>query len=824
MKKGIIILISILTIGYTRAQDYSTYHPSATMVNDLVHTKLKVGFDIPNEKLFGEAWITLKPHFYPTDSLTLDAKGMEISSLTLNGTKALKYTYTNDQLKIKLDKSYTKNENYTVYIKYVAIPGSIKQKGSEAIQDARGLYFINPRGENKDKPTQIWTQGETESNSCWFPTIDKPNQKTSEEIYITVPDKYVTLSNGTLKNQTKNNDGTRTDYWKFDKKHAPYLFFMGIGEFSIVKDKWKNIPVDYYVDKEYEPYAKQIFGDTPSMLEYFSTLLQYPYPWEKYSQMVARDYISGAMENTTCTLHEESALQKPGQLVDKNIWEPVIAHELFHHWFGDLATTESWSNLPVNESFANYSEYLWLEHKYGKDYAEEHRDNERDGYMYGGENFDKDLIRFKYKDREDMMDAVSYNKGGLILHMLRNYLGDDAFFAGMSLYLKTNEYKATEAHQLRLAWEEVSGKDLNWFFNQWFFGNGHPKLKAAYAYNEAKKTVTVTLTQSQEPKFQFPLDIDVYENGKPTRHHVWAKAAETNSFELPYKSKPQLININPDKILLCELNDDKTTEQYIVQYKYAPEYSSRKEAVSKLADAQTSNAEALETLLKAASSDKFEGLRTFAISKLDETNPTVKQKSASVLEKIATSDAKTLVQAKAIKQLASIDASKYKDLFIKSFNSPSYGVKAASILGVLKVDKNAASELVSKIDDKNPGSDLSLAIAKTAIVTKDNSKLSVISKNFLNLLLSAESQDEADTYFEGLQTIMMGDYPNETQTVVDSILKIYPQAKKYSFGEVMLQIMQGSLQMKQQASNASPLNKSLKDQVNYITNGLNKMK
>lgn len=824
MKKSILLLVSILAINFTKAQDYSDYHPSSTMVNDLVHTKLKVGFDIPNEKLFGEAWITLKPHFYPTDSLTLDAKGMEISVVSLTGNKSLKYSYSGTKLKIALDKTYKRNETYTVYIKYVAIPGSIQQKGSQAIHDAKGLYFINPRGENKEKPTQIWTQGETESNSCWFPTIDKPNQKTSEEIYITVPDKYVTLSNGVLKTQTKNSDGTRTDYWKFDKKHAPYLFFMGIGEFSIVKDKWKNIPVDYYVDKEYEPYAKQIFGDTPSMIEYFSTILQYPYPWEKYSQMVGRDYISGAMENTTCTLHDESALQKPGQLIDKNTWEPVIAHELFHHWFGDLATTESWSNLPVNESFANYSEYLWLEHKYGKDYAEEHRDEERKGYMYGGEDFEKDLIRFQYKDKEDMLDAVSYNKGGLILHMLRNYLGDDAFFSGMSVYLKNNEYKATEAHQLRLAWEEVSGKDLNWFFNQWFFGNGHPKLKVAYNYNELQKTVSITLTQIQNLKFQFPLDIDIYENGKATRHHVWAKATDKNTFELPYKTKPQLVNINPDRVLLCELTDDKTIEQYISQYNYAIEYSSRKEALSKLADAQTSHTGALETLLKAASFDKFEGLRSFAISKLDETNPNVKQKSAPVLEKIATSDSKTLVQANAIKQLGKIDATKYKNLFIKSFNSPSYGVKAACILAILKVDKNAASELVSKIDDKNPGKDLSTAIAKTAIYTKDNSKLGIISKSFLELLISSESQEEADTYIESLKTIMQGNYPTETQNIVDAFVKVYPQAKNYEFGKFMLQIIQVSLQMKQQASITSFPNQSLKDQVKYISDGLDKMK
>lgn len=821
--KKLVLLISLFTFFLVEAQDYSGYNPSSTMINDLVHTKLKVGFDIPNEKLLGEEWVTLKPHFYPTDSLTLDAKGMEISTVKLANGKDLKYSYQNSKLKIQLDKTYKKGEEYDIYIKYTAIPSTVTQKGSAAINSAKGLYFINPRGEEKDKPTQIWTQGETEASSCWFPTIDAPNQKTSQEIYITVPDQYVTLSNGVLKSGIKNSDGTRTDYWKFDQKHAPYLFFMGIGDFAVVKDKWKNIPVEYYVEKEFEPYAKQIFGDTPDMIEFFSNKLQYPYPWEKYSQMVARDYVSGAMENTTSTLHAENAQQKPGQLIDKNSWEPVIAHELFHHWFGDLATNESWANLPVNEAFANYSEYLWLEHKYGKDYAEEHRAEELDGYLNGGGNFTKDLIRFQYKDKEDMFDAVSYNKGGLVLHMLRNYLGDDAFYAGMNLYLNQNKYKATEAHHLRLAWEEISGKDLNWFFNQWFFGNGHPKLKVSYTYNDTKKSVTVTITQTQEPKFQFPLDIDIYENGKANHHQVWAKATETNTFEIPSKTKPQLVNVNPDNILLAELTMEKTPEQYIYQYKNSPEYYSRKEAINKLADLQTSNPLALETLLQAASSDPFEGLRVFAISQLDLTNPKVKQKSASVLEKIATSDKKTLVQAEAIKQLGELDAAKYLNLFKKSFESPSYGIKAAAIEASVKGDKELGKELADKVDDKNPGKDLELAIAKALIANQDNSKLDLISKNFLNLLMYAKSQQEADTYFAILRTIMSGDYPVETKNIVDSIVKIYPQAKKYSFGDLMKQVMEASLQMKQGALNINPSNNSLKKQVSIISEGLNKM-
>lgn len=145
------------------------YRVTATKVNDLVHTKLDVSFDYAKRYLYGKAWITLKPHFYTTDSLTLDAQGMDIKTVALVGAKGntpLKYTYNDNKLYINLNKKYTNAEKYTVYIAYTAKPDELKVKGSAAITDAKGLYFINPDGSDKNKPTQIWTQGETESSSA----------------------------------------------------------------------------------------------------------------------------------------------------------------------------------------------------------------------------------------------------------------------------------------------------------------------------------------------------------------------------------------------------------------------------------------------------------------------------------------------------------------------------------------------------------------------------------------------------------------------------------------------------------------------------------
>src|SRR6476620_1393391 len=232
------------------------YRETAARINDLVHTKLDAKFDFSKSYMYGKAWIILQPHFYSTDSLRLDAKGMDIHKIAsvANGKEsALKYDYDGLQLNIRLDKTYKGGEQYTVFIDYTSKPNEVKVKGSAAISDAKGLYFINPTGEEKDKPTEIWTQGETEANSVWLPTIDKPNQKMTDEIAMTVPAKYVTLSNGKLASQKKNADCTRTDTWKMELPHAPYLLFMGVGDFAIIKDSYKDKEVSYYVDKEYAP-------------------------------------------------------------------------------------------------------------------------------------------------------------------------------------------------------------------------------------------------------------------------------------------------------------------------------------------------------------------------------------------------------------------------------------------------------------------------------------------------------------------------------------------------------------------------------------------
>ena len=714
------------------------YRETATKINNLVHTKLDVKPDFSKSYLYGKAWLTLKPHFYSTDSLTLDAKGMEFKKIALlkgNQQVPLKYEYDDWQLRIKLDKSYKAGESYTIYIDYIAKPDEFEEKYAKgAMLGIKGMYFINPKGEEKDKPTQIWTQGETESSSAWFPTIDKTNQKTTQELTVTVDNKYVTLSNGKLVSQKKNKDGTRSDYWKMDLPHAPYLFFLGVGEYAVIKDSWRGKEVNYYVEKEYASVAKKIFGNTPEMMTFFSKITGVDYPWIKYSQITGRDYVAGAMENTTATIHQESAQQDARELVDGNNWEGTIAHELFHQWFGDYVTTESWSNLTVNESFADYSQTLWDEYKYGKDAGDAENFNGMQGYlMSGSEN--KQLVRFHYKDKEDMFDAVSYQKGGRILHMLRNYVGDSAFFKSLNNYLTTNKFKSAEAHQLRLAFEDVTGRDLNWFFNQWYFNSGHPSIDIDYQYDDAAGKVNVIIKQTQKSGkiFSLPLAIDVYDGANKKRYIVWVKNG-VDIFTISYAKRPDLVNVDGDKVILWVKKDNKTLDNYIHQYTHAGNYLDRREAID-FASKKLDDPKAVE-LIKTALTDKYHGLRNFAISKADLKKETVKTGFESVLLNLAKSDKYATVRASAIQKLGDYKKAEYADLFKKAVTDSSYTVAGNALAALIKVDPATSSALVKQLAEKPSKGILQEVVMSEILKSGDESMAEKIIGDFAKMPLS----------------------------------------------------------------------------------------
>ena len=560
------------------------YRGSYTRKTDLINTRLDLSFDWDSAYVHGKATIQAKPYFYATDQLLLNANGFRINNVSLVNSydkKPLLYTYDGKILSITLDKVYNNDQNYTVFIDYVAMPNKLKIGEDISSSGDRGMYFINLDGKEKNKPKQIWTQGETECNSNWFPTINDTQEKMTQELNITVPNDFVSLSNGTLEFSTLNGDGTRTDSWRQEQVHSTYLTMLAVGNFTITKDKWRNKEVNYYTEPAYASTAKLVFGNTPQMMEFFSVKLGVDYPWDKYSQIVVRDFVSGAMENTSATVFYEGLNMSEGQYIDQN-QDDIISHELFHHWFGDLVTAESWANLPLNESFATYAEYLWDEFKNGRDQADFKGFQDMSIYIGNKSKDNVDVIRFDYADREHMFDEISYQKGGRIIHMLRKTVGDAAFFKALNLYLTRNAYKSAEIHDLRLVFEEVTGTDMNWFFNQWFLSSGHPVLDIQNAFDPERKEVSVTIRQNQDlsktPLYRIPLAIDIYFNGKVERKEI-VLDKQKQSFIFPVAALPDLVNVDAEKYILAEKSEVKTLQQYIFQYEHAPLFMDRLEAV-----------------------------------------------------------------------------------------------------------------------------------------------------------------------------------------------------------------------------------------------------
>lgn len=705
-----IITDEIVVHGNTKSsKGEAPYQPSTKRVNDILHTVLDIRFNYEKQQVIGKATLTIKPYFYPTSVLDLDARNFTINRVALitTDTQNLSFTYDSLVIHINLSKEYKNTDTYKIFIDYIAKPNENKQKGSAAISDAKGIYFINPLKKEADKPRQIWTQGETQSNSGWFPTNDVPNEKMTQEIYITADEKDVTLSNGELIYSRINNDKTHTDYWKQSLPHSPYLTMMAVGEFAIVKDSWRDsIEVNYYVEPAYKPYAKLIFGHTPEMLDFFSTRLGVDYPWEKFSQIVVRDFVSGAMENTSAVVHFDGLQHDAREHLDVT-HEDIISHELFHHWFGDLVTCESWSNIPLNESFATYGSYLWDEHKYGRMEADYNFDENLNAYLGQKIKHKTKLIRFNYKTREDMFDVVSYQKGSRVLHMLRNYVGDDAFFKSLQLYLTRHKYTNVEIHNLRLAFEEVTGEDLNWFFNQWFLGAGHPILTISYEYDVEHKNVTVLVEQKQDTLtngvFRLPIAIDMYSNGKVTRKKVVIEKAN-ESFSFQSAQPIDLINVDADKVLLAVVTDMKPMEEYVYMLQHAPLFIDKQNAANGIiANMPDSITKDITTCIQYAINHEYYGVREIGLELIDKLNDKDRAVYAEKVRAIAEHDNKASLRTDAIEILRGINATTYKNVFVNATNDSAYSVVAAGLSALSEIDTEQALKLAENYKTSKNG-------------------------------------------------------------------------------------------------------------------------
>jgi aminopeptidase N len=564
------VVLDTMTIHPVEPTDLNTYKPSKERKWDITHTLLDLSFDWKSETVKGRAELTLTPLFYAQDSLRINAVNFNVQRITLNNQPFTNYQNNGSEIVMAFPAKYEKGQHIKVEITYSAHPSASPQDAGTAITSDKGLFFIDPQDTIEGVPMQIWTQGETSFNRRWFPTLDQPNERFTQEVILTVEDTLLTLSNGSLISSTPQPGGMRRDHYKLDLPHAPYLVMIAVGSWDKETDYWRGRPLEYYVDEGYGPSARDIFAHTPEMLDFFSKKLNYEFVWPKYSQVIVKDFVSGAMENTTAVVFGDFIQFDKSESIEDGTNDYIVAHEMAHHWFGDLVTCESWANLVLNEGFANYAEYLWFEYKYGRDRADLSRMEELSGYFDQATYDAHPLVHYHYVSEDAMFDAHSYNKGGLVLHMLRDLLGDTAFFQSLNFYLKEHAFKSAEVDDLRQAFEEVTGRDLNWFFDQWYFSTGHPVVKVEHEFDQRTGKLKVDFSQTQNEEgfrdvFRLPVEIAVVrQDSSMVTYHVVLDALQ-NHFEFAEPFSPLAVIIDPRDILLAVVHHEVNESEYAIR-------------------------------------------------------------------------------------------------------------------------------------------------------------------------------------------------------------------------------------------------------------------
>jgi len=726
------------------------YRPSEERTWDLIHTSLDLSFDWKNESVIGTAILTLTPVFYTQSSLRLDAINFDIRRIAIDGEPVINFQNTGDEVIIPLAQAFKKDQRIKVEIAYTARPSESEEKASAAITSDKGLFFIDPQDTIPGLPMQIWTQGETTNNSRWFPTLDQPNERGTQEIILTVPDSMMTLSNGLLVSSTPASGNMRRDHWKLDLPHAPYLAMIALGKWDKVSDYWRGRPVDYYVDPGYGPSAREIFANTPEMIEFFSKILGYEFVWPKYSQIIVKDFVSGAMENTTAVVFGDFIQFHKEDMIEDGVNDYIVAHELFHHWFGDLVTCESWANLTLNEGFANYAEYLWQEYKYDRERADISRLSELSGYFDQAQYDAHSLIRYHYGDEREMFDAHSYNKGGLVLHMLRDLVGDEAFFASLQSYLQQHAFKAAEVDDLRQAFEEVTGRDLQWFFDQWYLSKGHPVLDITHIYDAVQKKLSVEFTQSQDESgfrevFQLPMEIAIFQQDSSVTIHQISLDQKKQTFTFDLSSAPLAVVIDPRDILLAVVHHDIPASEYPIRAISNLSINHRLSAFRLMEQIDPS---VINKLLL----DTSYTMRAMVISYLNE------QGDAGKLYELSLQDNDPEIQYFLFESLAEVDAVKAKEIAIGLLEtSDKTPVIYAALKAVAAVDIDEAIHWITHFKD-NPST--AIYAAKAAIYAQ---KGNIVSLDFFTTEKAAQINEDYLEEFISAMALYMSKEPSAIQ-------------------------------------------------------------
>ncbi len=570
------------------------------------HIRLEVDLDLEGKRLTGTSTLTLVARRDDLGAVELHAVEMTIEAVSVDGRAVKTFDYDGERLRVTLPKPPARGDHFTLAVKYACSP-------------RRGLYFLTPDADDPKRPLQCWTQGQDEDARHYIPCVDAPIEKAKSEVICTAPRGKFVLSNGDLR-EKKDIDGGRTRWhYVLDVPHAAYLLTLVCGDFIEIKDRAPITGTDVYIyaPPGREDDARRSFGRAPEMIDQFSKLIGVPYPYRRYSQIAVADFIFGGMENTTATTLTDQALLDTRAALDHDM-EALVAHELAHQWWGDLLTCREWPEAWLNEGFATYFEYVWREHARGRDEADVDFLADLDAYLSEAGRYQRPIVCRQYQEPIEIFDAHLYEKGGRVLHMLRDELGDATFWRALRLYAERHAHSSVETRDLARAFEDASGRNFDRFFATWVGSPGHVELEGGWSWDDDKRAGTLRLEQKQsgDKLYAFSARVRFEVDGRE-RDQTVAVSERSHTFEFALPGKPTQVIFDPGDVLLKTAKIEKARPLWLRQLRAARLGVDRVLAARALGDKP--EPASIEGLREALERDPFWAVRAAAATALGKT-------------------------------------------------------------------------------------------------------------------------------------------------------------------------------------------------------------
>ena len=641
---------------------------------DAIHYRIKLRFDEDNEMFWGETTITLRPLSDGFNKCSFDAEKFVVSSVKDQSDRSLEFHQGDGNVVVSLKQTYDYGDQLSVTVSYFA------EDCGATRNFPLGISFVEA---NEANPRLIQALSFPNGARHWFPCYDHPNDKATIEVIATVSEDYKALSNGKLVSLDKDaKNKTKTFHWMQDRPHSTYLTVLAAGPYHVIEDSLGDLPINYWVYPRDVENAMFSFSKTPEIIAFFNREFGYEYPWDKYDQVTVPS-IGGGAECTSATLLGQ------GVIHDKRADEDfpshkLVAHEAAHQWWGDLVTLRDWGHTWINESFGTYSDHLYVKHFLGMDEGAVDLLDKKNAYLHEAHNrYMRPIVFHRWDKPQQNFDKHTYPKGAAIINMMRWILGDKPFRKTISHFLHKHAYGSADTHDFIIAVKEMTGQNLEWFFEQWFFSPGHPVFDVSYHWDCSAKKVKLKIIQTQDtsgkiPVFKTPVVIAVVTGGGKKSVKVWLKE-KVEEFEIACDEAPLMVRFDEGNFLLKEWTFKKTTPELIYQLKH-DDVIGRMWAASELGNIKK-DASIVAALLESGRNDPFWSVRRAAIENLGAPN---NKEHTSVLKQKCI-DQNSKVRAVALQVLGDSRQAELVAFFVERFeNDHSYVAQAEALRSIGK--------------------------------------------------------------------------------------------------------------------------------------------